>query len=432
MMTGESSLETLFQSAVGPDNVTANSQMVIDGLRPALLVRAGSKQEVAECLRICSASDIAAIPAGHMTWLECGNPLQRADIVLCVGRMDRVIDYSPADLTIAVEAGLGLAELNTILRSENQWLPLDPPGSYKATIGAVAACASSGPLRPEFGTPRDYCIGLSLAHADGSESKSGGRVVKNVAGYDMNKLYVGSFGTLAVLTELTLKLRPLPECSATIVACSEQCGTLFEIAGELLGSGLRPASLCVANARFSEVLQNGPETCVLLIRFVETEALVKFQAEKASAILGNRLDQGGAYRLVAEDAAEKLWGQIADLDTHAANTFKISVPVSRTRDAFDAVTRKIPACMATAEIATGILRIAFDADDGDTVTFATELRNAARHLGGSLTIERAAPAVRSGADAWGEAGPAAETMRAIKSKFDPAFLLNRGRFVSGI
>ena len=431
-MTGESRLETLFESAVGPENVTANSVMVIDGLRPALLVRAGSRQEVAECLRISSASDIAVITAGHMTWLECGNLLQRADIVLCLGRMDRIIDYSPADLTIAVEAGLGLAELNTILRSENQWLPLDPPGSSKATIGAVAACASSGPLRAEFGTPRDYCIGLSLAHADGSRSKSGGRVVKNVAGYDMNKLYVGSFGTLAVLTELTLKLRPLPECSATIAACSEQYGTLFEIAGELLGSGLRPASLCVANGRFSEVLQNGPETSALLIRFVETEALVKFQVEKASAILGNRLDPGGAYRLVAEDAAEKLWGQIADLDTHAANTFKISVPVSRTRDAFDAATRKIPACMATAEIATGILRIAFDADHRGAVMLATELRTAARYLGGSLTIERAAPAVRSGADAWGEAGPAAETMRAIKSKFDPAFLLNRGRFVSGI
>jgi glycolate oxidase FAD binding subunit len=343
-----------------------------------------------------------------------------------------VIDYSPADLTISVEAGLGLAELNSILRSENQWLPLDPPGSTKATIGAIAACASSGPLRAEFGTPRDYCIGLSLAHADGSRSKSGGRVVKNVAGYDMNKLYVGSFGTLAVLTELTLKLRPLPERSATIAACSEHCETLFDIAGELLASGLRPASLCVANARFSEVFQNGAQTSAVLIRFIETEALVKFQVEKASAILANRLDQSGGYRFVAEDAAEKLWRQIADLDTHAANTFKISVPASRTRDAFDAATRRVPACMATAEIATGILRIAFDADDGDTMTLATELRTVARDLGGSLTIERAAPAVRSGADAWGEAGPAAETMRAIKSKFDPAFLLNRGRFVSGI
>src|ERR1700752_765281 len=111
MMTGESRLETLFESAVGPENVTANSVMVIDGLRPALLVRAGSGQEVAECLRICYASDIAVIQAGHRTWLETGNPLQRADIVLCLGKMDRVIDYSPADLTIAVEAGLGLAEL---------------------------------------------------------------------------------------------------------------------------------------------------------------------------------------------------------------------------------------------------------------------------------------------------------------------------------
>jgi glycolate oxidase FAD binding subunit len=366
-----------------------------------------------------------------MTWLECGNPLRRVDVVLCLARMNRVLDYNPADLTITVEAGLGLSALNGILQDENQWLPLDPPGYCTATIGAIAACSSSGPLRAEFGTPRDYCIGLSLAHADGAQSKSGGRVVKNVAGYDMTKLYVGSFGTLAVLTELILKLRPLPERSATLAASSEQCETLFDIASDVMKAGLRPASLCLTNARLSKLLHNDPVANELLIRFVETDELVKFQVQKASYLLANRLNAAGSYRVVPEGVADEIWRQIADMDARAANTFKVSVPLSKITDTFDLAARTIPHCLATADIATGILRIGFD-EDGDTVALTTGLRTAARHLGGSLTVERATTAVRRGADAWGEVGPAAKTMMAIKSRFDPASLLNPGKFVSNI
>lgn len=144
--------------------------------------------------------------------------------------MCRVIDYSPADLTATVEAGLLLTDFNEVTKKERQWLPLDPPGFKSASLGAVAACNSSGALRLGFGTPRDYVIGLKLAHIDGTESKSGGRVVKNVAGYDLNKLYVGSYGTLAVMTELTFKLRPLAERSSTLMITSRYRGPLFLLA----------------------------------------------------------------------------------------------------------------------------------------------------------------------------------------------------------
>jgi glycolate oxidase FAD binding subunit len=158
-------------------------------------------------MRVCSEANAGVVP-GRMTWLDWGNPLRRVDVVLSLDRMQRIIDYSPPDLTATVEAGVTLADFNEVTVRERQWLPLDPPGLRQASLGAIASHNSSGALRLGYGTPRDYVIGLKLVHADGTESKSGGKVVKNVAGYDMNKLYVGSYGTLAIITELTFKLRP--------------------------------------------------------------------------------------------------------------------------------------------------------------------------------------------------------------------------------
>src|SRR5258708_1192217 len=160
------------QSILGPDHVTKRPALRIDGLTPKLLARPASAEEVAACLKVCSQLDAAVIPAGRLSWLECGNPLKRADVVLSLDRMCRLIEYSPADLTATVEGGLPLIDLNKLIMKERQWLPLDAPGFNSSSLGAVAACNSSGALRLRFGTPRDYVIGLKLAHADGTHSKS--------------------------------------------------------------------------------------------------------------------------------------------------------------------------------------------------------------------------------------------------------------------
>jgi len=175
-------------SVVGSDNLTEDPPIEIDGLAPKLLVRPASAEEVAACMRVCSELSAAVVPAGRMTWLECGNPITRVEVVLTLERMRRIVEYSPPDLTATVEAGLTLAEFNSVTVRDRQWLPLDPPGFGSASLGAIAACNSSGALRLGFGTPRDYVIGLKLAHADGTPSKSGGRGVKNVASNDMDKV----------------------------------------------------------------------------------------------------------------------------------------------------------------------------------------------------------------------------------------------------
>src|SRR5262245_24304675 len=259
------------ESAIGSENVSEPGELSLDGLRPKLVARPGSADEVAACLRLCAEAGLAVVPAGNMTWLESGNPLRRADVVLSLTRMHRVIDYSPPDLTATVEAGVILHQFNALTSESRQWLPLDPPGLASATLGAIAACNSSGALRLGFGTPRDYVIGLKLAHADGTQSKSGGRVVKNVAGYDMNKLYVGSHGTLAVITELTVKLRPLAERDSTILISSKNLALLFQLANRVLASELQPASIVL-----SKRLQALPNDS-LMIRFIDSEASVTNQ-----------------------------------------------------------------------------------------------------------------------------------------------------------
>jgi glycolate dehydrogenase FAD-binding subunit len=413
------------QFIVGPGHVTASPSLKIDGLTPKLLARPASAEEVAACLKVCSQLDAAVIPAGRMSWLECGNPVKRADVVLSLDRMCRIIDYSAADLTATVGAGLSLAEFNEMTMKQRQWLPLDPPGFKSASLGAVAACNSSGALRLGFGTPRDYVIGLKLAHADGTESKSGGRVVKNVAGYDLNKLYVGSYGTLAVITELTFKLRPLPQRSSTLMITSRYRGPLFLLARKVLASELQPASV-VLTRRLPSASVQFPDDA-LLIRFIDSEAAVEHQL---SSVLESSGEDFKTTQLT-EAEAEAVWSEVADFDTSAIRV-RLSVPLSAVPAEFEKAFLAHLECVACADIGAGIIRFGFDADERFVLAQIKKLRANAVAAGGSLVIEKAPAEVRRKADAWGDVGSTAPLMRSLKEKFDPQSLLNPGKFVAGI
>jgi glycolate oxidase FAD binding subunit len=431
MDKGKEALGPLFEQALGPDAVKRSDEIEIEGCKPLWLVQPGSKAEVAESLRICADHAAAVVPAGLMTWLESGNPVRRADVVLSLARLGQIVDYSPQDLTVTVQAGLPLGELNAAAGGHKQWLPLDPPGAANSSLGAVVACASSGPLRLGFGTPRDYVIGLAMAHADGGESKSGGRVVKNVAGYDMNKLYTGSFGTLGVLTELTFKLKPLPERSATLLVRSLAPGPLLDFSKDVLKSNLQPASLILTNRTLSGLL--GAEgSSVLCIRFMDLEATVQYQLSRATEMTGHNIPAKGIDTFEGEDA-DLIWKRIADLDRLAKNVFRLSVPVSTTPEAFDLCLSSMPECIIAADAGTGILRVGLDADDDEEVVgLARKLRERAEALKGTLFIERASSIARGEADAWGDPGPSGKIMIALKERFDPQSILNPGKFVCGI
>jgi glycolate oxidase FAD binding subunit len=412
---------------VGSANVQANPALHLDGLAPALLVRPASAQEAAECLHICSERQLAVVPAGRATWLECGNPLRRADVVLSLERMSRVIDYSAPDLTITVEAGMRLAELNETAGRDRLWLPLDPPGAGAASVGAVVACNSSGTLRGGYGTPRDYVIGLKLAHADGSESKSGGRVVKNVAGYDLNKLYVGSYGTLAVITEATFKLRPLPERSVTIAVTPKRAKQLTGLAQQIRASELQPVACVVTSMSFEELFGPGQVFETLLLRFADNQAAVSYQADWL------RQQCGGEYQVAELSGTDEtaLWAKVNDEDSAWKYMVRVSVPPAETIKIFERIGDQGDTTVS-ADLSSGNIRATWNGVDDTMVVIIRQRRAMAEELGGTLFIEKAPLVVRQQVDAWGEVGASERLMKAIKEKFDPQGILNPGRFVAGI
>jgi glycolate oxidase FAD binding subunit len=359
-----------------------------------------------------------------MTWLQCGNPVKHADVVLSLERMRRIVDYSPPDLTATVEAGLTLGEFNAVSVLQRQWLPIDPPGFRSASLGAIAACNSSGALRLGYGTPRDYVIGLGLVHADGLKSKSGGKVVKNVAGYDMNKLYVGSYGTLAIITDLTFKLRPLADRNSTIMITSKYRGPLFQLAKRVLASELQPASVVLA--RRMNIGPGRPDDA-LLIRFIDSEPAVRHQVDWIMRAINDSFE--GA--LLSADEADAAWAEVADFNTGTIRV-RVSVPLSSVPAQFEKAFLAHVDCVAAADIGTGIIRLAFDADDGAVVEQINGLRADAAAAGGTLTIEGAPADVRREADAWGDAGSTAGLMRSIKASFDQHSILNPGKFILGL
>jgi len=420
MTSTRTDLRQALASVIGDEHVTEAS-ISIGRLTPKLIVLPGSREEVAECLKVCADADAAVVPAGRMTWLDSGNPLRQADVVLSLSRLNRIIEYSPPDLTACVEAGVALGDFTAATMKHRQWLPLDPPGFASASIGAIAACNSSGALRLGFGTPRDYVIGLKLAHADGTESKSGGRVVKNVAGYDMNKLYVGSYGTLAVITEVIVKLRPLADCSSTMLITSKYRGPLFHLAKRVLSSELLPASVVLCR-RLS-----GLPVDALLIRFIESEASVASQVEWVRAAI----DDTSTAVLLSEGDAKAAWSEVADFDQYEIQ-LRISVPLSSVPAEFEKAFLTNLECVATADIGTGIIRMSFDADERLVVDNIKRLRKTVVSSGGTLFIEKTPHEAKAEVDAWGDAGATLSLMRTLKESFDPKSSLNPGRFVGGI
>ena len=212
--------------------------MTIDGLSPARSLQPASVEELAQMV---AAEKGAIVPVGAATQTYFGNPLRRADCAVELTRLNRITEYNPADLTIHVEAGVTLGQLQHALLENNQFLPLDPWNGPGATIGGIASANSQGPYRAT-GTIRDWIIGMKVVEADGRISKAGGRVVKNVTGYDLQKLYTGSLGTLAIIAEISLKLRAKFGRTATAVARTGSVDAAAQLIEAIRKSAVQPVA----------------------------------------------------------------------------------------------------------------------------------------------------------------------------------------------
>ena len=209
---------------------------VVDGRTPCGVVLPGSADEVARVVRAAAAAGVPVVPWGGGTQMSRGTPPRDGALVVGLRRLSRVLEHEPGDLTATAEAGITLDALQAALGTGGQWLPLDPPAPGAATLGGVLAANAAGPRRQGYGTARDLVIGMRVVAADGQLIRAGGKVVKNVAGYDLVKLYIGSLGTLGIIVDATLKLRPRPEAEG---ACWATFASLDAAAGAAASSRAR-------------------------------------------------------------------------------------------------------------------------------------------------------------------------------------------------
>lgn len=434
------SIERQLAALVGEDNVLWGecSDITLDGQKPRVIVRPATSEEVAAVVDWARATDHALIIAGQGTRLALGNPPQRADVLLWLARMNRLLDYEPADVTAQVEAGCTLTAFNQTALQHRQWLPFDPPGSDQATLGGIVATDDFGPLRHAYGRPREYVIGVEVIDGTGRLIKSGGRVVKNVTGYDLNKLFVGSYGTLGVIVRINFKLRPRPEGEATVWLRGAAAESVVTGARALRASELRPVACVLVNGGAGRALGFDAERPSLFVRFIETEPAIRYQLDRLADIAAHhhlslvRLDEARAARL---------WSTLASTRFLMTCEFilRLSVLPAQTDSLFTFCHQELsrltenPSVMAY--LGTGIVRASGMLPRhrfpllADTVR---TLRAMCRGIGGHLLVEAAPADIKRDLDVWGEVGPTISLMRGLKQCFDPHHLFNPGRFVAGI
>jgi glycolate oxidase FAD binding subunit len=399
--------------------------------------------EVAEMLRLAGTESWRVIPAGAGTWLEMGNQPPGFELIISTRRLDRLLEYEPADLTATVEAGLPLASFNQTARAHGQWIPLDPFGSPDGTIGAMISTASHGPLRGGFGTPRDWLIGIQVATIDGRLTRAGGKVVKNVAGYDLGKLYTGSYGTLAIITEMTFKLRSIPPAGKTLVFTAAEAGAdglveLAKLAGRIQQSSTRtaspitPVAMELVNADPADAWPFATGRAALVIRLLHEVEAVESQVAAALA-LGREL-RGIEPEIPAATVADSFWSNYHASETapHWGTSLRLSFLPAELPEIVADVAREFPTAHLRAHAANGVLRVHFNGGSEPAPSTLLKLRETLRTRGGRLVILRAGAELRQAVEIWGEVGETQRLMRAIKQQYDPDGRLNPGRFVEQI
>jgi glycolate oxidase subunit GlcD len=401
----------------------------------ALVVSPASAGEAADVVMLAARERFAVIPAGAASLIDAGNVLSRSNLVLTTRRMTKMIRHEPADLVATAEAGLTLSEFQNHLKEKGQWLPIDPPDDGTATLGGVVATGLSGPQQMGYGALRSFVIGLRAILADGRMIKAGGNVVKNVAGYDLCKLFTGSCGTLGLITEVTFKLRPSPAETRTIVAS----GPLTSLAkpGRTIARESFPVAVELLSGLLAKQLGISVEAreCALLIRFAGSPRAVV--TETASALKKLR-DQN--IRCVTHDEDDELWRGLSKAATRAANDLSWRVLI-RPGD----LSSFVEEVVSLEDDDAAHVELQWQAGLGDgrlramarvpvyhreAVRALERLRQRAENLGGSLVIERAPAEIKDEIDSWGSFGSATDLMRRVKHQLDPEHMLSPGRFFS--
>ena len=392
----------------------------------------GNTAEVADVVRNAAEQSTPVFPLGGATSLDYGLPATDPGWSLSLAGLNQIVDYPDRDMTITVGSGVTMKSISDALSENGQRLPIDVPNSEQATIGGVVACNWNGPLRYSMGTVRDYVIGIEGVDGRGTVFKGGGRVVKNVAGYDFCKLLTGSLGTLAVITQLTLKVKPVPTESAWVVCpldSPQQADSLIE---SLTTSSPVPAAAVelVGGPQWQESLAIQAESAHwLLIALEGSSTELKWMIDSLSN------EWAGQHKLsvVQGEQAERIWQALTEFPASGDSALVVGLSVipSRLVATIDALVEVDSTVRWLSHAASGII-VAHFADFpqiGVSRAVTGQLRTAAAHGQGHVSILRNRDKTEvSRNSVWG-APTALSLMKSVKQQFDPNNILNRGRFV---
>ncbi len=375
----------------------------------------------------------AIYPQGGRTALDYGGTPRAPGVAIDLRGLDRVVDYPAADMTITIEAGVTLEALRKILDDQGQRLGVDAPDASTATLGGIYATNSSGPRRFGLGRPRDQIIGIRYVDPTGQEIKGGGRVVKNVAGYDLPKLLTGSMGTLGIITELTLKVRPKPEASALAWVRFRRLVDAAQAIDKLATSGTRPIAIELLNARAASEIGRADalplEEWVVVIGFEDNAASVAWQLDRLTLELG-RTD----LIWLQDDRAQPLWSALNDFPAQGDSPISIALTLKPSA-ALGFLANFDPSLWSIQTHAgNGIIRARW-LGEPELEIVAQEidrLRSEADQLGGSLTLPRCPTAWKEQLQVWGTPRPDWVIAERIKAALDPQNVFNPGRFVGRI
>jgi glycolate oxidase FAD binding subunit len=440
-----------FAGIVGASRVVSDpaacAALSVDGKAPQCIVYPASGQEVAAVLRCAAGLALGVIPCRNGTKLGVGNPPRRYDVALSLKDMNRVWHYEADDLTVTVEPGMKFGDFQHFVGRQGLWLPLDPPGGARASLGGIVATNATGPLRLYYGAPRDMVLGMKIATVEGKVVKAGGRVVKNVAGYDIAKLLIGSHGTLGVIVDTSFKLFPLPVERATFVIPAGTLGIARDLRRRILHSPLTPLRMVLLDARAAGLTLAGTP----LERPVkEPEIWLEMAGsprvmERCHRELADFAKAAGTplQRFASEDA-ETIWARIADLQSWLPDRspgvviLKALLPDASSEELLSRAEQEAEndrvSVAGLAQLGVGVLYLCLlsDAAPPATLGLIRRLRGAAESLGGVLVVERCSLDIKEGLDVWGTPGDDFAVMKKIKGTWDPKEILSPGRFLGRV
>lgn len=424
LLTSLDRLTQTLQSALGPAAITAEAESLsrhrVDGITPRLVVTPESSEQIGAALHHCSAARATVVPWGGGTAMSLGNPPRQLDVVMNLGKLNRVVEHDADNLTVSAQCGVTLAALRSVLYPAKQFLPIDGPFPERATIGGIAAANLNGPRRSSYGSVRDLVIGLKVSLAGGESIKAGGKVVKNVAGYDMCKLFVGSLGTLGIITEVTLRLAPIAESAATFIVH----GTRTQVRGfidELSRSALLPAAIFL----LGEKTQGDWRVAIWCEGFAQG---VERHLRDLQAMAGRgKL----IYEVAGPENHNALWNKLRDFpfEPHRI-VYRITVPRSAISDFINRA-QAWDVTEIVSDTSMGTIWLGLPVDRTAIAQFA-EMESAACQAGGHAILFSAPGSLKTGINVWGKSPETLSLMREIKRGFDPNGLLNPGRFLSAI